>query len=268
MNRIPFRQASHPLRSAACALLVLCALCATSRADDAEHPLPAAKRAQLDEELDRTIRDMTARIEKEPKDQDALSRRGDAYFFRARFAEAVADYDRMIVLDPDLAASHWRRGIALFYAGQFEAAAKQFEDYHSFDDVDRENGIWRYLSQHKAFGRPKAREGLLKYQKDDREPFPDVYRLFAGERTGDEILDRIEKGTLDRDEREKRRFYAELYVGLNDVVEGRADSARRHLRKAVENTWGPRAGYGPRYMWHVGRVQYELLLAAPARREE
>ncbi|MFT5324709.1 MAG: hypothetical protein ACI8P0_002573, partial [Planctomycetaceae bacterium] len=27
------------------------------------------------------------------------------------------------------------------------------------------------------------------------------------------------------------------------------------------NEWGPNGGYGPRYMWHVGRVHLDLLLA-------
>ena len=226
-----------------------------------EHPLSIERRTALNQEFERTVRETSQRIEANPKDKDAFSRRGDAQFFRGRFDDALADYDKMIELQPDLRAEHWRRGIALFYAGRHEQAAKQFEAYHTFDDVDRENGIWRYFSQRKAFGLQKAREGLLKYKKDDREPFPDVYKLFAGELKPDEILKRIAAVNLNRDERDKRLFYAELYIGLNDVVEGRNDSAKLHLREAVKNPWGPRGGYGPAYMWHVGRVQYELLIA-------
>ena len=84
-------------------------------------------------------------------------------------------------------------------------------------------------------------------------------RLFAGKISPDEILKRIEAAKVDTGEREKRRFYAELYIGLNEFVEGRNDSARDHLRTATASTWSPRAGYGPNYMWHVGRVQYEIL---------
>ena len=109
----------------------------------------------------------------------------------------------MVELDPKIAPSHWRRGIAYFYAKKYKQAANQFEIYHTFDDVDRENGIWRFFSQAKAYGLKKAREGLLKYEKDDREPFPDVYRLFAEEITPEQILDRIRDAKItDRRTRE------------------------------------------------------------------
>lgn len=206
-----------------------------------------------------TIAELTNAIEASPKSVPLYSKRGDAYFFSGRFTDAVADYDRMVELDPDLETSHWRRGIALFYAGQYERGAKQFEVYHSFDNVDRENGIWRYLCQHKAYGRAKAREGLLKYAKDDREPFPAVYRLFSGDLTADEVLKGIHDARIDDAEREKRLFYAELYVGLNEFVEGRIDSAKKHLEAAAKNRWGQSVGGGPGYMGHVARVHLQEL---------
>ncbi len=206
---------------------------------------------------------LSRQIDADPKNLRLHSERGDLHFFLGDFPKAVRDYDRMVEIDAAQDASHWRRGIALFYAGEFEKAAAQFERYHSFDQIDRENGIWRYLSQRKALGLEKAREGLLKYEKDDREPFRDVYRLFAGSIEPAAILERIDRAEIDNDEREKRRFYAELYIGLNEAVEGRDASAERHLARAVANTWGPRAGYGPHYMWQVGRLHLAGLKAAP-----
>ncbi|MGE3315127.1 MAG: hypothetical protein AB7O26_08410 [Planctomycetaceae bacterium] len=250
----------HLLRFLIPFAIVSVALADVEVATAKKHPLSNDVRQRIRNEAEQTIRKATARIEKDATDLDAYSQRGDASFFLGKFREAVADYDRMTELNSELKSSHWRRGIALFYAGRYEDGAKQFEAYHSFDDVDRENGIWRYLCQRKAFGQKKAREGLLKYKKDDREPFPDVYRLFAGDITGEEILKRIEAAKVSDDEREKRRFYAELYIGLNDIVEDRIDSARIHFRQSTANKWGPRAGYGPNYMWHVGRLQYQLLI--------
>lgn len=239
-------------------LLVRCA-----DADDApEASLSVEQTVELTRSLEKSLADAKQAIEANPKDLNAYSRRGDANFFLGKFGEAVADYDRMLELDDTLANSHWRRGIALFYASQYKDAATQFENYHSFDQVDRENGIWRYLSQHKAYGREKAREGLLKYEKDDREPFPSVYKLFAGTMTPDEIEEQIATAKISKDEREKRAFYAHLYIGLNFAVEGDAQAAKRHLYLATTNKWGPRAGYGPNYMWHVGRLHEQLLLKA------
>src|SRR6266478_2754974 len=164
-------------------------------------------RDKMNTRFDEDIARLTAQIENARNSVDLYSQRGDAFFFRGKFAEAVADYEKMVELKPDLDTSHWRKGIAYFYAKRYKDAAKQFEIYHSFDNVDRENGIWRYLSQSKALGRDKAREGLLKYEKDDREPFPDVYRLFAGEITGDELLKKINEAKISDQQRQQRLFY-------------------------------------------------------------
>jgi lipoprotein NlpI len=250
------------------ALLLAMELSSTLAADDvlATAPLPADQRTELTRSFEKSLAEATKSIEADPKNINAYSRRGDAHFFLGKFDEAVADYDQMVKLDDSQAASHWRRGIAYFYAGKFKEAAAQFESYHSFDQVDRENGIWRYLSQFQAHGRDKAREGLLKYEKDDREPFPSVYKLFAGSMKSDEILKSIDEAKISADEREKRLFYAHLYVGLNHAVEGDAVAAQRHLRLSTLNKWGPTAGYGPNYMWHVGRLHEELLRTKPTKK--
>jgi len=100
----------------------------------------------------------------------------------------------------------------------------------------------------------------LKYQKDDRQPFPSVYKLFEAKMTPDEILAEIRSADVTDTQREKRYFYAHLYIGLNDAVDGKLEKAKQHLRLAVANTWGPKGGFGPSYMWHVGRVHYDLIL--------
>ena len=232
---------------------------ARSGLDFSGSPLSEEQVADMTKSLKQRLSDATDQIKKNPKSLDDYSKRGDVNFFLGQFADAIADYDRMIELDETVLASHWRRGIALFYAERYKEAADQFEKYHSFDQVDRENGIWRYLSQHRAYGQEKAREGLLKYQKDDREPFPVIYQLFGGSVTPDEILRQINEARISKVEREKRLFYASLYIGLNHAVAGETPAARQHLDAATRNTWGPTAGYGPNYMWHVGRLHEQIL---------
>lgn len=231
------------------------------------HPLSKKERLRIASDVKKTIDETTNAIEEDKDNSRAISTRADAMFFGGRFKASVKDYDRMVELDRRLDASHWRRGIAYFYAGQLEKAAGQFERYHSFDNVDRENGIWRYLCQHRAKGRDYARKGLLKYRKDDREPFPAVYKLFAGKIAPDEILKQIKAAKISPTEREKRIFYAELYIGLNEFVEGRKKSAEQHLSIAVATKWPRTAGFGPNYMWHVGRVQLDLLMKSEKRGE-
>jgi len=223
------------------------------------HPLSAKQRQTYRLAFEKTVAEMTDNLAKTPKNVPSYSRRGDALFFLGRFKEAVADYEKVVQLNPQRNASHWQRGIAWFYAGRFKKAAHQFEIYNSVDKIDRENGIWRFFSQGRAYGLKKARKGLLKYKKDDREPFPDVYRLFSQDISGEAILKKIAAAKIGKSEREKRLFYAHLYIGLDHALHDRTKPAIKHLRAAVKNTWGPKADYGPNYMWHVGRLHYNRL---------
>jgi lipoprotein NlpI len=250
----------HERCLAAITTLILSLSAAVNAAEPDEHPLSREQRDRMQAALQQQTEQLSRTIDDAPT-VGACSQRGDAYFFLGDFDRALADYEKMVELNPDSGASHWRRGIARFYARKYPDAARQFEEYHSFDNVDRENGIWRYLSQYRAYGVEKAREGLLKYEKTDREPFPAVYQLFAGKLTPQQIEQQIADAKIDDEERSKREFYSHLYIGLNHAVEGRDAEAIKHLRKSTANTWGPKAGYGPNYMWHVGRLHYDLLVA-------
>lgn len=225
----------------------------------ADHPVPAAQRERLGRELDEAIAKWSAVLELDARNVDAYSRRGDARFKKGLFKEAVEDYDAMARLDPSLEKGHWRRGLALYFAGEPARGAKQFEAYHAHDDADRENGLWLYFCRAKAQGREAARQALLRYQKADRDPLPAVYGVLTGESKADDVLPSIETADRDEFEKESRRFYAHLYLGLIQHVDGKTEGAVAHLRQAVANRWAPGAGYGPAFMWHVARLEYERI---------
>ena len=186
---------------------------------------------------------------------DQYSARGDLQMFLGEFEKAEADYLQMVKLKPALDASHWRLGIAMFFANHPKQAAEQFDRYNSFDNIDRENGIWRYLSHYRAFGKVEAKRQLLRYEKDDRPPFKDVYRLFDGTLTASDVMQAIPKN-LEKESRESRLFYSHLYIGMNEVIEGQIEDAKSSLLAATLNPWPRKAGFGPNYMWHIGRLQY------------
>ncbi|MCA9065880.1 MAG: hypothetical protein KDA96_22585, partial [Planctomycetaceae bacterium] len=219
----------------------------------------------VESELRKELATLPDEPSSELKSVSACSRRGDARFFLRDYQGAVDDYKRMVELDESLDASHWRLGIALFMANQPDDAAAQFDRYHAFDNVDRENGIWRYLSHCRASGRERAARELLKYEKDDRPPFAEVYRLFDGSMSVQQVQDAIPKGLAPSD-RLAREFYTDLYVGFYELVCDHPEAARNALQKAVTNTWPRNAGFGPRYMWHVARVQYIDLISTVAAR--
>ncbi len=241
------------------AVVCLLTLSSSLYADDVVvHPLSDSERQTISEKLAGQLEALPVPKDDDPDAIQRNSRRADVLFFMGEYKEAVAAYRAMVRLDPELDASHWRLGIALFFADEPEAAAAQFDRYHSFDDVDRENGIWRFLSHYRAFGEKRAAQQLLKYSKDDREPFPVVYGLFDGRIAPVDALAMIPED-LPAAARDKRLFYTELYIGMLESVRGNRQAAQVALADAVSREWPRKAGFGPHFMWQVARLQFEDL---------
>lgn len=231
----------------------------TCAADELPPILAVADREALTAELNRQLAAAERKVAAQPDQSASYSARGDARFFLGRFDEAVADYDQMLTLEPALAITHWRRGIALYYAEDFVAAAEQFNQYHKFDQVDRENGIWRYLSQANSVGLEQARRDLIQYRSADRPPLPAVYRMFSGDVSPEETWKQLSREQPAGIDPEQIRFYGGLYVGLYHESLGQHSQALEPLRAAVETRWPRTSGYGPNYMWHVARLHAERI---------
>ena len=131
---------------------------------DSREPVPQAELEGIRARYSVQEKTASARLKQNPKEISSYSSRGDARLFLADFKGARADYEKMIELNPKLDVSHWRLGIAYFYLKEYDKAARQFGIYHQYDQVDRENGIWRFMSQYNGIGLAVARKGLLKYE--------------------------------------------------------------------------------------------------------
>mgnify|MGYP002624607435 CR=1 FL=1 len=227
--------------------------------EDDTQPRYREETAKIEKIAPRQIAEQTELITAAPDNIRAYSRRGDAYFFSGQYDKAVADYEKMVEIDPAIDRQHWRLGLAYYYAGRYDKTAEQLGRYHTFDDQDRENGIWIFLANAKAQGVEKAREKMIRYTKDDRPPLPDVYRMFEGQLTTEELLAKIEAEIkteqLPRQAAEQRRFYVNLYVGLFAEAAKQPKEAREAFLKATDSDWALKAGGGPAYMWHCARLR-------------
>ena len=237
-------------------LLPMLLLAHATFAEDA--PIPPEQRAAMIANFEKTRTEADAALAKEPSSTDWLSRRGDARLFLGDAKGAVADFEKEIALDASHDAPHWRLGIAYLFAGEFAKSAKQFEKYHAYDGHDRENGVWQYLGNARVVGIEKARTQMLGYTRFDREPFPAIYEMLAGKKTGADVLAEMEKKGLG--ENALVMFFAHYYVGLNEDLLGHKDAAREHLAKAVALVVKSGARGGPGYMGHVARLHYEALI--------
>ena len=240
-------------RSVWSALVLLSALASSGAAEPAPWP---EWRAPMLASFETELRTVNAALVASPDSVPLLSKRGDCHVFLGRFAEAVADYEKMIALDPTTDAPHWRLGIAYYFAGEFAKSARQFEKYHAYDSRDRENGMWKFLADVQTGGVEKARAVMLPYTRFDREPFPSLYEMFAGKRTPEEVLVEIrDKGLEDNPQ---VAFFGNYYAGLGEAVLGRSDRALLLVEKAVALP-AARTPSGPGYMWQVARLHWERL---------
>ena len=202
--------------------------------------------AAEDRETRQQARDLAARV---------LHSRGQELFRGGKVAEAIADFDREIALDPYREAHHWQRGIAYYYAADYERGARQFELHQTVNPQDVENAAWHFLCIVRSpdGSVDAARKKLIPVSDDPRPPMAEIQKLFAGAAEPADVLRAAEDGG------DSAKFYADLYVGLYYEALGRDEESLRHLTRAAEN---PAAADS--IMGDVARVHVKLRSAAVA----
>jgi lipoprotein NlpI len=197
------------------------------------------------------VEKVTATIESQGGSAALYNRRGEANFRAGSIDAAIADFDRAISLQPNLAPQHWQRGIALYYAGRYEDGYKQFELHQTVNPQDVENGVWHFLCRTQANGIDDARAHMLPISGDPRVPMAEIWRLFQGKGTVEDVFRAVDQG--EGQSRADQLFYAHLYVGLYYEALDQGALAGEHIRKAAQ---APGAHH---YMGDVARVHARML---------
>jgi lipoprotein NlpI len=208
---------------------------------------------------EQAIADFDRLLALEPTRAEAYDARGSEYFKLGRIDESIADFDRFLKLRPDREPWHWKRGISYYYAGRHDEGRKQFQAYQTVDDNDVENAVWCYLCTVRTKGVEAARAEMLNIKRDPRPVMMEVYDLFRGKATPDEVLQAVDKGSPSPEERNVRLFYAHLYLGLYFESLGEQAKAKEHLVTAAE-----KHKLANQYMWNVADVHAARLTAADA----
>ena len=189
------------------------------------------------------------------KASTAYQMRGVEHFKLGNVEKSVADFDRYLELEPQQKPYHWQRGISLYYAGKFEEGKKQFEIHQTVNPDDVENGVWHFICAARASSFEKAREGMMKVSGDRRVPMTEIYRLYEGKGTVDEVLQAARRLSPSANELENRLFYAHLYIALFFEAKGDSKEAYEHMKKAA--TEYPSL----HYMGDVAKVHFKRMLA-------
>lgn len=219
-----------------------------------DDPRGYARRAALyaaAEDHATAIADLDRLIELEPRRADAYDQRGSQHFMLGHIDQSIEDFDRYLKLRPDQEPWHWKRGISYYYAGRWDDGRRQFEGYQTVDDNDVENAAWRYLCMARDVGVEKARAALLPIKRDGRVPMMEVYALFGGRATVDDVLKAAAAPAANAAAQNEQQFYAHLYLGLYYEVQGDAARAKEQIALANKHKI-------PHYMGNVAEVQAQL----------
>jgi lipoprotein NlpI len=179
----------------------------------------------------------------------ALLNRAVDQFEQGQFAESARTFDELAKLIPDEAPQLWQRGIALYYAGRFADCRRQFESHRTVNPDDVENAVWHFLCVARSETPDKAKAALLPVGPDSRVPMREVYQMFRGVLTPDDVLKAAGSAS-------SGLFYAHLYIGLYAEATGRKDLALKHIKEAASDRY---AAGG--YMYMVANVHLKVLNA-------
>jgi lipoprotein NlpI len=179
-------------------------------------------------------------VEQSPQ---AIMNRAVAAFEKGRFAESATAFDEVAKAVPDQAPHLWQRGIALYYAGRYDDCRRQFESHRTVNPDDVENAVWHFLCVARGESPAKARAALLPVGPDARVPMREVYQMFRGTLTPEQVLSAAGSQPA-------ALFYAHLYVGLYFEAQGMTARALEHIKIAAADRFEREGGY----MHMVARV--------------
>ncbi len=232
------------------------AIRAAGRLLEAETPNLAAhwvraKAYEASGNFDAAIDDYAKLLEYRPDDPQILNAVGAAAFKNADVERSIEAFDAAIEQDPAQEAHHWQRGISYYYAERFEEGEEQFQSHRSVNPQDVENAVWHFLCAAPSIGIVNARARLIPIERDGRVPMMEIYELFRGEASADDVLERARKAPS-AEALNGQMFYAHLYLGLYYEAHGRAREAAAHIDKAAQDY--PVS----HYMGHVARVHRRI----------
>ena len=165
-----------------------------------------------------------------------IMRQAEADFLAGRIEESVDGFDQVARARPDAAPQFWQRGIALYYAGRYDDCRRQFEEHRIVNPNDVENAAWHFLCVARGDSPEAALAALLPVGRDGRRPMAEIYEMFRGRMSPEEVL--AEAGA-----QASARFYAHLYRGLYHEAWGRDEAAREEIFLAADARFARFGGY-------------------------
>lgn len=162
-----------------------------------------------------------------------LDMTGDRYLEQGMYELAIKEYKEAIRLRPWNTDAHMMLGIAYYCQGAFDLATKQFENSIKLSDMGRPGDAWPFatmqiLSLQRA-RRPEEAWKLLQGWSRGRGKIKHEAKYLLGKWEDKRFLKKAGK---------RWKSHANLIIGVNYLVKGDVDAAKRALQLVVgEPAW-------------------------------
>ena len=160
--------------------------------------------------------------------------RAVADFKNAHIMETASGFDQVAKLVPDRGRNSGSVASRLYSQGRYQDCREQFESHRTVNPDDVENAAWHFLCVARAESPAKAKAALLPVGPDGRAPMRQIYLMFRGELTPDQLMGSAQTST-------ESQFYGHLYAGLYAEALGNKTAALKHISQAAEGASGIRS---------------------------
>ncbi|CAK0781503.1 hypothetical protein CVIRNUC_005390 [Coccomyxa viridis] len=184
------------------------------------------------------------------KQAATLVQSGMRSFRKCDVTGSIQAFDEALRLDPAIRPYLWQRGLSLYYAEQYEAAAMQFRDDVAVNPSDTEEAIWAFLSEARLLGASQARRQFLQVGRDSRDVMRAACTVFQDGSDPARILRAADGGRGS-----SSAFYANLYVGLFFEAEGDEQQSGEAIARALDTEYAKASGD---YMAALAKVHAQL----------
>ena len=154
-------------------------------------------------------------------------------FGAGEMKESAAVYDEVLSQQPDIKPQLWQRGLALYYAEEFEKGVDQFDTHQTFNSQDVENSVWHLLCQSRLTSVEEARKSMIQIEEDLRIPMKQVFDMFAGKGSPEQVI-AASGYNGDNIVRNGSNYHGWLYVGLFHEMMGDQEAANEAMKKALK----------------------------------
>ena len=150
------------------------------------------------------------------------------FLIEGNINQAVASFDEIIRLKPELQPHLWQRGLALYWVDEFQKGKEQFETHQDVNAQDVENAVWHLLCAAQIEGLDAARQKMIPIEGDKRVPMKEIYEVFAGRMEPEKVIE----AATESPDLQRALYYGFIYNGLYYEMIGEKEKCIEAMEKA------------------------------------